>query len=463
MNSGSSFIHNDGMKKLPSPSRSDVKPQYIHHVAPNPLPDDNLFVPKHKDFKQRCVKFAVTAVICLLLLLLLVGILLAYYLSSACVRGVRCGDGSCVWESQWCDGAADCPAAQDEAHCVRLHGSSSLLQIYWTETRTWRSVCSHGWTRQQGRASCQTVGYSRGTYFKSGQQKTGDSEDGFLKVRSDLNPEAFILQQLEPSKTCPDNNVVTLHCTDCGRGVNSSRVSRGQLASLGSWPWQVSLQVGGSHRCGGAIISPRWIVTAAHCVAWAPSPAGWTVYAGIVDSSTGTLFRPAYSVSYIAVHEGFRSLTRQDDIALMRLAKPLDFPASSHVRPVCLPNVGLNFTASQKSWITQFTRTANGDSSHLTEAQVSLIDTEECNSSTAYNGRLSQHMICARDIQAGMGTCHADSGGPLVSLTDGLWWLRGDSVWGGPCREQNKPGVYGNVTYFLDWIYRQMKKHQVDE
>uniref|UniRef100_A0A665TGM3 Transmembrane serine protease 2 n=1 Tax=Echeneis naucrates TaxID=173247 RepID=A0A665TGM3_ECHNA len=316
---------------------------------------------------------------------------------------------------------------------VRLHGSSSLLQIYWTETRTWRSVCSHGWTRQQGRASCQTVGYSRGTYFKSGQQKTGDSEDGFLKVRSDLNPEAFILQQLEP------------------RGVNSSRVSRGQLASLGSWPWQVSLQVGGSHRCGGAIISPRWIVTAAHCVAWAPSPAGWTVYAGIVDSSTGTLFRPAYSVSYIAVHEGFRSLTRQDDIALMRLAKPLDFPASSHVRPVCLPNVGLNFTASQKSWITQFTRTANGGET------VSLIDTEECNSSTAYNGRLSQHMICARDIQAGMGTCHADSGGPLVSLTDGLWWLRGDSVWGGPCREQNKPGVYGNVTYFLDWIYRQMK------
>ncbi len=54
--------------------------------------------------------------------------------------------------------------------------------------------------------------------------------------------------------------------SDCGSGVNSSRASGGQPASLGAWPWQVSLQVAGSHRCGGAVISPYWIVTAAHCV-----------------------------------------------------------------------------------------------------------------------------------------------------------------------------------------------------
>lgn len=54
--------------------------------------------------------------------------------------------------------------------------------------------------------------------------------------------------------------------SDCGTGVNSSKASGGQLASLGAWPWQVSLQVDGSHRCGGAVISPYWIVTAAQCV-----------------------------------------------------------------------------------------------------------------------------------------------------------------------------------------------------
>lgn len=76
----------------------------------------------------------------LLILLLLAGILLAYYCesmappplaspvcpltvsfwfpgSSSCVHGVQCGDGSCVWESQWCDGTVHCPGGQDEASC----------------------------------------------------------------------------------------------------------------------------------------------------------------------------------------------------------------------------------------------------------------------------------------------------------------------------------------------------------
>lgn len=55
-----------------------------------------------------------------------------------------------------------------------------------------------------------------------------------------------------------------------------------------------------------------------------------------------------------------------------------------------------------------------------------------------------------------------DSGGPLVSLKDGVWWLVGDSVWGEHCTGQDKPGVYGNVTYFLDWIYQQMRVKNKD-
>ncbi|XP_041797343.1 transmembrane protease serine 2-like [Chelmon rostratus] len=458
--SGPHFVLEDDKRKLPPPGRSEVKPQYVHHVAPKPPPEISQSVPEGKGSPRRCVKFTVAAVISLLLLLLLAGILLAYYFSSACVHGMQCGDGSCVWESQWCDGVTDCPAGQDEADCVRLHGSSFLLQIY--TSKSWRTVCSHGWTEQQGRAGCQHLGHSRGTYFKSGQQQT-DSDDGFLTVKSDFNPEASILQQLVLSNTCPNNSVVTLRCSDCGIGVNSSRAPGGQLASLGAWPWQVSLQLAGSHRCGGAIISPYWTITAAHCVARASSPGAWTVYAGMVDS-LDTLFNPAYSVSHIVAHEGYNSLSRRNDIALMRLSKPLDFTASRNIGPVCLPNVGLNITSPQEGWITRFGRTVNGDSGspHLMEAQVSLTDTADCNSSTTYNGRISQDMLCATEMEAAANICHADSGGPLVSLKDGVWWLIGDSIWGDRCTEQNKPSVYGNVTYFLDWIYRQMRKHQDD-
>ncbi|KAK5868358.1 hypothetical protein PBY51_009384 [Eleginops maclovinus] len=458
LDSGSCFIGEDGGRELPPADRSDVQPQYVHHLAPKPPPEISPSIPKRKGVKQRCVRFTVVAVICLLLLTLITGILLAYYFSSPCVHGRQCGDGSCVWESQWCDGVKDCPAGQDEASCVRLHGSSFLLQVYWTQGKNWRSVCSQGWSEQQGRASCQDVGYSRGTYFKSGHQQT-DADDGFLILKTDLNPESPIMHQLVLSKTCPNNSVVTLHCTDCGRGVNSSRASGVQQASPGAWPWQVSLRVGGSHRCGGAVISPYWILTAAHCVAWTSGAADWLVYAGVVRPSD-TLFNPAYTVSRIITHEGFNSITHSNDIALMRLSKPLHITASSDIGAVCLPNVGVYVSAPQKGWITEFSRTVNTGAPHLMEAQVSLVDAANCNRSVSYNGRITQDMLCATEADEGINMCHTDSGGPMVSLKDGVWWLIGDNIWGEHCNEQNRPRVYGSVTYFLDWIYHQMKKHQ---
>ncbi|CAJ1065759.1 transmembrane protease serine 2-like [Xyrichtys novacula] len=450
-----------GSWKIPPPSSLDVKPQYVHHLEPNPPPEISHSIPQKKDVKQRCVNYTVAAVLSLLLLLLLAAILLGYYYSSPCMHGRRCGSEGCVWESQWCDGVVDCPAGQDEANCVRVFGSSSLLQIYSTRSQTWRTVCSQGWSDIQGGASCLQIGYSRGTYFKSGHKQV-DSDNGFAIVKSNFKPDVSLLQQYDLSSTCPNNNAVTLLCTDCGGGINSSRATRGQPASQGSWPWQVSMQVAGSHRCGGAVISPYWIVTAAHCVASVSSPGDWVVYAGVVDS-LGTLFNTPHTVSRIIAHEGFNRQTRRSDIALMRLSKPLDQTVSSNAGPVCLPNVGLNFTKDLKGWTAQFSKTMNdSDSLYLTEAQVYLIDTADCNSSMAYNGKISQDMLCAKEVETSSYMCRTDSGGPLVSLKDGVWWLRGGDIWGPKCIEQNAPGVYSDITFYLDWIFHQMRKYQDD-
>lgn len=53
--------------------------------------------------------------------------------------------------------------------------------------------------------------------------------------------------------------------SDCGLQLLSSRIVGGTDASEGEWPWQVSLQVRGTHICGGTLISSQWIVSAAHC------------------------------------------------------------------------------------------------------------------------------------------------------------------------------------------------------
>lgn len=44
-----------------------------------------------------------------------------------------------------------------------------------------------------------------------------------------------------------------------------SRIMGGQEAWAHSWPWQVSLQFATMPACGGAIIGPLWVMSAAHC------------------------------------------------------------------------------------------------------------------------------------------------------------------------------------------------------
>lgn len=122
----------------------------------------------------------------------------------------------------------------------------------------------------------------------------------------------------------------------------------------------------------------------------------------------------------------------------------------------------------------------------LNQAQVTIYSRETCNRPDVLNGEVTKAMICAGKLQGGVDTCQVrkeflshrlshththqpeiyiysswvlqgDSGGPLVVKEGNVWWLVGDTSWGIGCAWENKPGVYGNVTYFIDWVYKQMQ------
>nr|XP_024645794.1 transmembrane protease serine 3 isoform X4 [Macaca nemestrina] len=257
---------------------------------------------------------------------------------------------------------------------------------------------------------------------------------------------------------CASGHVVTLQCTACGhRRGYSSRIVGGNMSSLSQWPWQASLQFQGYHLCGGSVIAPLWIVTAAHCVYDLYLPKSWTIQVGLVSLLDNPA--PSHLVEKIVYHSKYKPKRLGNDIALMKLTGPLTF--NEMIQPVCLPNSEENFPDGKVCWTSGWGATEDGagDASPvLNHAAVPLISNKICNHRDVYGGIISPSMLCAGYLKGGVDSCQGDSGGPLVCQERRLWKLVGATSFGIGCAEANKPGVYTRVTSFLDWIHEQMER-----
>ncbi|XDV32665.1 hypothetical protein PO909_003415 [Leuciscus waleckii] len=365
-----------------------------------------------------------------------------------------------------CDGKEDCSGAEDESACVmpfganstfplRLISTSNVLQVFNSAENKWKSVCEESFTQQHAETACQKLGYSVNPSFSKVQVGllSSDLKMDFCVVGSS-KPQTF-QSTVTDRKVCNTGTVVTLTCSDCGKSRSQDRIVGGQDAIIENWPWQVSLQNSGQHTCGGSLVSPNWVVTAAHCFNGDGMKAlvKWNVVSGITYlGSSG-----ASSVDKIIVNRNYKSGRNDYDIAMIRLQSPITLGESR--RPVCLPpqDLGLKKDASLVVTGWGHLMEKGNVSPKLQKAQIPLIDRASCQSPAVYGSSVTPRMICAGFLKGGVDACQGDSGGPLVYSSD-HWMLVGVVSWGVGCARENRPGVYTNVDQMLDWIHSVMQE-----
>ncbi|CAL4090547.1 unnamed protein product, partial [Meganyctiphanes norvegica] len=244
----------------------------------------------------------------------------------------------------------------------------------------------------------------------------------------------------------------------CGISNNSMslKIIGGQEAIKGKWPWQiVILNRYKEAFCGGTLVAPRWVLTAAHCVR-----KKLFVRIGEHDLATPEGTEREYKVAEAVIHPKYDSTTVDNDVALLKLPVALK-PGDSLASPACVPEQGSSLPVGSACTIIGWGKERDTHifgTDVLHEAQVPVISAQMCRE-VYKDYYITNNMFCAGYRKGRIDSCAGDSGGPLLCQRQGRWFIYGITSFGEGCGKRGKFGIYSRVSNYHEWIQDVIKDH----
>ncbi|XP_017057907.1 trypsin beta [Drosophila ficusphila] len=231
----------------------------------------------------------------------------------------------------------------------------------------------------------------------------------------------------------------------------SPRVVGGHPSDVQNLPYMVNIRRRGNFQCGGSLVTPHCVLTAAHCLKDGQT-SDFVVRGGVTYLSD---MRNARYVRKILLPSAYSSSTLDHDVALLQLQNPLQ---ASVAQPISLalrsPRPGTFVRVS--GWgLTDDSSTLLPNQLH--SVHVRVMPQRECRNLYRGYRNITASMFCA-SIPGYKDACAADSGGPVVNSSG---FLVGVVSWGraNRCAAADSPGVYSDVSYQSDWIAENIHRY----
>jgi trypsin len=185
----------------------------------------------------------------------------------------------------------------------------------------------------------------------------------------------------------------------------------GSDAAPGQFPYQVSLVATGSYGtssiCGGSILNPNTVLTAAHCVD-GQAPGALSVRYGGTDRTS----LPGYSpVSQVKIDPQWNRVSLDYDFAVLKLATPIIFGTDAQPIPLATARPAHGTPATLSGW--GLTAGGGPQPRTLQDATLNIMSATACGAKWQDVNPITARMVCAQNTVAS--SCNGDSGGPLVA------------------------------------------------